>query len=293
MNSQKVFVRKMLKRVTATRLPGRRTLVELMKPLIVEDQPVRTRAYGGLSFELDLNDLIQRRIFFGLQDNVELKFLTRLVVRGDVVFDMGGNVGLYTVVLARAVGEQGRVYVFEPVPRNVASIKRNVSLNRMQERVTVTQVAVSDRRGEMDLYFSSVLDRSNSGWASLVPDTGRPDRVVVPTIDIDSFIREHGISKVDLIKMDIEGAELSALKGMRNLLSAESAPIIHFEVNPYLLARANTRAEEVKQFLAQAGYKLFTHEGAKLTPVAPDTPEPHQRDLLAAKGGKLHLLGLP
>lgn len=84
---------------------------------------------------LDLHDLIQQ-IFFQLYDRSEVAFLSRLLLPGQVVFDVGGNVGLYAISLAQRVGPTGRVHVFEPIPDNLRRIRRNVELNQLGKVVT-------------------------------------------------------------------------------------------------------------------------------------------------------------
>lgn len=284
--------RELIKITTRAPLPGSYVLVEALRPLIIEDQPVITRAYGA-RLELDLTDLVQRQIFFELYDREDIPMLRSLLTEGDVVFDVGGNVGLYSVALAQQVAPSGCVHVFEPIPANIQIIRRNVALNGLEDNVVINPVAAAERSTELGLY---VNERSgNSGWASVVPSQRRPTRITVTAIDLDTYVRVNHIPRISLIKMDIEGYEYQALRGMTGILRSDVAPVLYLEVNPFLLGKQGLDPVQVKRYLADFGYNLYSLAKGRLTAVDPDRPEAGLRNILAAKrsislDGRKHLV---
>ena len=124
---------------------------------------------------------------------------------GDVVFDLGGNLGTSATLFARLTGNRGRVYSFEPVYHEL--IERNVRENGLSN-VTVVPVAVADRSGEAEFAIT------DEGIDSRIDPNGRGGtRRLVPVTTIDDYCAREGIARVDFIKMDIEGAEEPALRG--------------------------------------------------------------------------------
>lgn len=281
MASYKSVVRQMLRFITRTNLPGRSMLVETLRPFIIPKTRIITQAYDNLVFELDLHDLVQRQIFFEIYDREEIDLLRRVVNEGDIVFDVGGNVGLYAISLAKMVGSAGKVHVFEPIFENMQAICRNVSLNHFEDRVILNLLAIAEKETVIDLYFSSRQD--NTGWASIVPSKFRENRLQVQAVNLDTYIRKNDIENVKLIKMDIEGAELYALRGMDTILRKENGPVIYLEINPYLLDKQKVNPADVKKQLVDYGYRLFRYRNKRLIPVSPDMIESQVCNILATK----------
>ena len=128
--------------------------------------------------------------------------LPRLIKPGTIAYDVGANVGFYTLALSRLVGESGHVFAFEPAARSVYFLRRHLELNNLRN-VTVVQVAIADRAGLV----------SFDGWR-----VGTEKSYVVPTMSLDEFIAA-GHPLPSFVKMDIEGAEKLALEGAKTLLS--------------------------------------------------------------------------
>ncbi len=131
-----------------------------------------------------------------------------VVKPGDVVYDIGANVGFYTLLASRLVGPAGRVVAFEPEPRNLAYLRRHLLLNGAAN-VAVVEAAVSDREGT--LAFLRTENRS----------TGRLDQggdIAVKSVTLDGFLARGTERPPDVIKMDIEGGELAALTGATGIL---------------------------------------------------------------------------
>ncbi len=105
--------------------------------------------------------------------------------------------------------------------------------------------------------------------------------MLVRTISLDEYAREQAISRIDLVKLDIEGCELAALRGMRELLSHCQITYLYVEINPFLLQRLLVKPETIKMYLASFGYKLYKLSSRRPVPISPHTPEPQLCNVLA------------
>jgi FkbM family methyltransferase len=169
------------------------------------------------------------------------------------VFDVGANIGQYALLSASRVGQAGRVHAFEPTPETCAELRRNIKLNGFGN-VTVNEAAVSDSVGEASIFYR---EADNPGGNTIFDASFGCPSAQISTLTLDSYVLERGISKVDLIKMDIEGAEVVAFKGARQLLSAKNAPLLVLEVNPLALSFSGSSQQEMLGLLEQCGYHYY------------------------------------
>lgn len=167
----------------------------------------------------------------------EIHLVKQLVRAGDIVLDIGANIGLFTITLANLVGEHGHVYAFEPLPRNANLLARSIAENKFAERITLEKSAVGAISGHMHL----ITPRITLNWGGPYlhrPGTDVPaehDLLEVPIIQLDAYSLRRPIR---LIKIDIEGAEPLALRGASQLLEADK-PIILSEINPVQLEKVS------------------------------------------------------
>jgi FkbM family methyltransferase len=175
-------------------------------------------------------------------DALQLATFANATRAGDVVADVGAYRGTYTITAAAVAGANGRVYSFEPTPANAAIIQSNVQLNGFSERVTVEQAAVSDRSGSASFHIS--FDEQTSSLARHDPHS---TSMQVRTIALDEYFRERTPPRV--LKIDIEGAELAALRGATSILA--SGAFIICELHPYAWAAAGHGADDLRALLAQ------------------------------------------
>ena len=166
-------------------------------------------------------------LLFGDFEAKELAHVVRYLRPGDVAFDVGANVGLYSVATAGAVGASGQVICVEPMPQNIAMIQRNARENRL-DNIHCVACAVSDSQGTAQLHLAN-----DSAYPSLLAveenrGTGRTLTVAMRTLD--DIWQEAGTPAVRFIKLDVEGAELQALRGATRLL-ASCRPAVLFEAN--------------------------------------------------------------
>jgi FkbM family methyltransferase len=156
----------------------------------------------------------------------EYAALKRCAHPGGTVLDVGANVGAYTLLFARWVGDTGHVYAFEPASASRAGLERHLLLNGLSSRVSVRAEAISDRAGS-----APFIDAGTHGDNRLVPSATGETRNV-PSLSIDGFCDAVGLAP-DVIKIDIEGAELAALRGARRTIAGRGAALALFvELHP-------------------------------------------------------------
>jgi FkbM family methyltransferase len=192
------------------------------------DRPrVISLAHFGLRMEVVAADAIGRALYlYGLFEVRETTFVRAALRRGDLFVDVGANAGYYTLLASRIVGNDGAVVALEPSPRVRERLERNVRLNDLRN-VTIRAQALAAEEGEAPLFVSE--DPNNSGIASLRPGAGRaaaPQMVAATTLD---EIAEELDRPIDLLKVDVEGAELEVFAGGGRTLSGPDAPAIVFE----------------------------------------------------------------
>jgi FkbM family methyltransferase len=141
-------------------------------------------------------------------------FIKENVKEGDVVLDVGAHIGYYTLLMSRLVGPSGKVYSFEPSPRNFAILKRNVKVNGYKN-IILEQKAVSNNNGKANLYYKK--DRSSGDSISKKVGDAFTE---VDMVYLDDYLKEK---KINFAKIDVEGEELNVLKGMKNILKNSMA----------------------------------------------------------------------
>jgi FkbM family methyltransferase len=211
---------------------------------------IRVITSTGDTFDADLSSTLEWQLWaFGSFEKHFAELFTYLVRPGNRCVDVGANVGVHTVRLARLVGQAGEVIAFEPDPDLVQRTHRNIALNRLGN-VRIVSAAASDQAGEMQLYRPSPWD-TNRARASLMHHpylTGVTTTVPVVTID-DICVGEP----VTLIKIDVEGHEAAVVRGAADTIDRHR-PAIVFEYAPEML---DDSAQSPFGWLAERGYEIF------------------------------------
>jgi FkbM family methyltransferase len=170
--------------------------------------------------------------------------------RGDVVIDVGAQIGYFTVIAAQCVGDQGCVYAIEPEPRNLYYLRKNIEQNGVASRVRVVPKAVGDRRDMIELFL---YQGSDSHSFVKHPTAPVRDIVRVETVRLDD---ELAGAAPNLIKIDIEGYEMHALAGLQRLLQQPSMNALIIEMVPAFLKNAGSSAEALRAHLVAAGFDI-------------------------------------
>ncbi len=174
---------------------------------------------------------------------------------GMIVLDVGAHVGYYSLLAAKLVGPKGKVYAFEPEPENFKILQANVASNGY-ENISLVHQAVGDRTGRVQFFLSRQGNDRHSIFLSN-RESPRETCLDVPAVSLDDFFAEQGWPHVDLIKMDIEGAEPLALKGMTQLIARSENLRMIVELAPDALRAGGFEAAEFLDQLAAAGFHLY------------------------------------
>ena len=198
----------------------------------------------------------------GNYETDEVALCRRLVRPGTTVFDVGANIGMYSLLFAAIAGSEGEVHAFEPEPRNAERLRLHLRLNPELGGVLVQEAAVGQNEGTVTLH---AFEESHNSWHSLVPmelpDPFRPGQTVrseraieVPCLALDDYCRRHDVERIGLLKIDVEGGELGVLRGAADLLSRRVIDHVLFEVSLPQIEAFGLDPGEIFGFLADAGY---------------------------------------
>lgn len=218
---------------------------------------MRKAERDGITYELDLSCLMQWYVYWDFKEKQRDR-LYSLVKPGDVVFDVGTNIGETLLHFGKFVGSEGYVYGFEPDGENFKNVQKNIALNDGQN-LHVFNLGVSDKKETVKLYR---VDPNNLGMNRILneKEAARFDDFTTIEVDtLDNVIAANGIGRVDVIKIDIEGYEMHALRGAADLL-AKFHPKLFIEVGYTRLINNGTSPTEMVAFLESFGYKIFHAE---------------------------------
>ncbi|HEX7018454.1 MAG TPA: FkbM family methyltransferase, partial [Gemmatimonadaceae bacterium] len=201
--------------VAARRLPGAVLLLDVVRRAFGRRKRTVTVGDfdGALRMRLCLHEHMQSQTFwFGYYSRDIILLFDRLLHPGMVVFDIGANVGEIALAAARRVGPHGRVYAFEPVPHLYQSLEEHVAINRLRQVVPVAQGLLNEET-ECTIFEAPARlgdGMVNTGLATIYGDKIRSRALGrVPMTTLDSYCRRMRISRIDVVKIDVEGAELA------------------------------------------------------------------------------------
>lgn len=216
------------------------------------EEHLATTQFGARMF-CDPRDLIQRMILhFGVWEPEVSQVLVENLAPGDVFVDIGANVGYDTLLASSRVGPEGRVVAIEASPRTFALLQRNLAVNASASNVRPVNVAVSDRPGTLALYE---VNPANIGAASTLASRGGTLHASVEALPLEQILTAEEMSRLRLIKIDVEGAEPPILRHMLDQLPAYPQTMdIVVEATP-----EDDRAawEDVFQRLRAAGFAAW------------------------------------
>jgi len=220
-------------------------------PDIFHETEIRTP--DGMRMLVDMNSVCQRSLFLrGDYSPNEARILREKLVPGDIFIDVGAHVGYFSILAAWVVGPKGLVMAFEPSPTMREKLVRNTALNELQN-VRILPDAVSNVSGKRSLF----VHKSKAGLSSLRPMKSKATgRICVTTVSLDEVLGPEFANRIKLVKLDIEGAELLALQGMKHLLSREQSPDVLCEVTDRFLRELGGSEEELMAYMAGHGYSV-------------------------------------
>jgi FkbM family methyltransferase len=207
----------------------------------------------GFRMKLDLADPEQLKVYFygHYHERYEADLVQRLLGDDEVFWDIGANVGYFTLVAAAALAHRGEVVAFEPGKNAYARLQENLALNPYRN-IRTYPVAVTDREGEAVLHLLGDIADSSANLYQAGQTQGRTE--VCRTVALDPFRQQEGLRPPHLVKLDAEGAELAVLQGAAHLLS-QSPPLLLMEMEEKNLRAAGASKAAIRQVLFRYGYR--------------------------------------
>jgi FkbM family methyltransferase len=231
-------------------------------PLMVQGQQLDLRVGEKGSFRSTLELVLDR------YEPDTTRLFHHLLRPGMTVIDIGAHAGYFSLIAASCVGAAGNVYAFEPFPASFRQLQRNIELNGYKN-IHAVRKAVSDRTGVRKLLVNPKGSDRHSLFAG--ESSWEPESPEVETTRLDDFLEECDWPRVDLIKMDIEGAEPAAMAGMKQTLEKCGVRYVITEFSPELLKAAGCEPRKFLQEVTNIGFTFYLiEEEIEPKPLNPD-----------------------
>ena len=225
----------------------------------------KVKNYSLSNFQTDHAEVFGNKLILGKKglalavshydeyEESEAKIMEEKIKVGSIVVDVGANIGLHTLNMARIVGNTGQVFAFEPDPSNFEILRKNVKINNYQN-IILEEKAVGDKHGRVILYQSD-----HPGNHRLFPQTKQAKgEVEVELTSLDKYFIDSNLAeKISFIKIDVEGLEFSVLNGMKNILKNNKKIKILFEFVPENIMEVGFAPIGVLNLLTSIGFKLY------------------------------------
>ncbi len=242
-----------------------------------------TQIGDGVTIQYLPRGNVSRDLYLGQFEHDVVDFLSHYLKPGMVVFDVGANIGVYSLLSAKYVGDHGAVHAFEPTPETFARLCANAELNGFTY-IHLNQLAVAEKHGTSMLHLyeqNGMNSLAAQDWA------GKPlGQVMVKTISLDEYVSAKDLPRVDLLKVDVEGAELSVLKGAYGLVSGANPPVVLCEFADKTTCNFSYQATSIRDFLETRGYRLYRWD-SRVSSLTPEPRRPNYRlyaNLVCIKG---------
>ncbi len=236
---------------------GRRLAKLMAIAVALTRNPIRSKTINGITYELDLREVIDSSLYFTSTYEVKIdRLFEKYVTPGSTVIDIGANIGLHTLRSALLTGEKGKVIAIEPSTWAIKKLERNLELNpKIHPSVTILKVALGAKANKS----------STIGFQSSYRLSGRnkvsPE--IVDVLTLDQAIQQSDLSAVDVIKVDVDGHEVGILLGSISSLS-KFIPTLIIEFTPSFSADYLSEFSHLWRNMAQMGYEAFTDDGVSI-----------------------------
>ena len=243
----------------ALMLPAFGVIFILLRIRLMIRNPIQVDVFDarGSRFRCHPPDLIQLYLWiFGEWEPDLTAFISSRLSKGDVFVDVGANIGYYSILASRAVGDSGRVVAVEASPAVFEALRETIAMNDVCDRVRAINCAAAAQPGFIDVYSGP---RHNTGLTSTIQRRGMHAQAQVPSQPIDDLLQSDEFSRARLIKIDVEGAEDQVLAGMCSIIRHGRRDLeILVELSPQWWADPSRRPIDVLQPLIDAGFHAYT-----------------------------------
>lgn len=220
-------------------------IVNLFKPDFV--------IVGNNKMYIDKNDRVvsAKLLLDGVWEEYETELFKKNLKKGDVVIDIGANIGYHTLIAAELVGSRGHVYAFEPDPHNFQFLEKNVNANKYKN-VTLINKALSNKKGRSKLFLSN---EDNYGDFRIYDSQDKRPSIDIELITLDQYFSKN--KKIDVIKIDVQGAEGLVLKGGTSLLKRTKKLTLFTEFWPMALEMSGVTGTEYLDILKKNRFDIY------------------------------------
>lgn len=244
--------------------PGKVRLIDAAAAVLrfAREKERKICLWEDAEFCVDLRDRIQRQMWCGCYEPHVMAALRKILRPGDTFVDLGAHIGYHSYFAAGLVGESGRVFSFEADPSNFLRLRKNLE---HFPHASPEQCAIWS--GEEKLMFTRSESSEESGWGALASVREAPEReqVEVYGVSLDAWTERRGLEEIRAIKIDVEGAELAALRGATRVLQG-MRPILLMEMSEPLLKQSGASAVMVEELLRGHRYRLNRLSNGPLLP---------------------------
>lgn len=201
----------------------------------------------NIKYFLDKTDSLGLSISH-IHEKTETDFIKKEIHEGDIVVDVGAHIGYFTLIFSKLVGDNGKVYSFEADPTNFEILMKNLEVNKIKN-VTCENFAISDKNGKVKLF------NANSSTANRLFSSEDENFIEIESITLDEYFQDKNM-KIDFLKLDIQGAEPLAMKGMKELFKKNQPLKILLEWWPNGIKKLGEEPESHLKFLENKGYQI-------------------------------------
>lgn len=210
--------------------------------------------YLGFNWRLDIRNFLERDIYLENWELPETALCKSKIKKDMIVFDIGANIGYYSVLYSSFVGKNGKVYAFEPVNHYYQHLIEHLNMNHI-ENVQAEKVILSNKKGFLEIFPGEssarvdLPDGDQSAWKKHLKEE-------VQTITIDEYVKEKGITRLDFVKLDVDGHESFILEGAKDTLSKFS-PLILLEFCEEHQSGAGRTCQDLLRIITSYNYNLY------------------------------------
>ena len=222
----------------------------ILNKIILSRIPTQITIPEGIIM-LDQTDVaVSGALALGAFENTEADLFRKCLKPNLVIIDIGANIGYYAIIAGKGIGPRGKIFAYEPENRNFSFLKKNIEANKLANVIPL-KIALSNEKGMSKLY----LDEDNKGRHSLAYEKNK-ECLVIETDTLDNSLEQFGSPAVDIIKIDIEGAEFLALGGMTETIRRNPNLIIFSEFYPRAIIKLGGNPLAYLKKLVEFGFSL-------------------------------------
>lgn len=234
-----------------------------------------TKLRYGLRMKIDPSEFLQAHLYlFGSYELPTIRHIRSYLTPGAVCADVGAQMGYLSLAMATSAGRTTVVHSFEPEDANAARFRENMALNDIQN-VHLHREAISNVEGMLQLFLSKT---DNAGTHSTLYNerTVTEKSIQIPATTLDAFARHHALQRLDLVKVDVEGAEFEVIQGADYVLRT-FRPRVILELCDRLQVERGLSSRQIKEYMIERNYSVYTiaDDG---TPVPSGLDDPHIND---------------